>query len=236
MRRLNVRRIMIAVTLGVIVNVLVAWSPYLGDRMQARIENPGRGILLASDARWPTTPPPHWPKAPQVESYCDAHRGEALGYTIRTQEVLEVQPSSLTDLWPAMIVERSGWPLRALVRYEARVRKGGMYVREDLGIARQGLSLPKAWWNHSLGTAVPLPLMPLWPGFMINTVLYGSLAWALISAPSWLKRRRRIGRGLCIHCAYPLTGGDVCPECGTAVASAAKPPAPAAEPDGSTPV
>jgi hypothetical protein len=58
---------------------------------------------------------------------------------------------------------------------------------------------------------------PLWPGFAINTVFYAGLLWLLFAAPFALRRRRRIKRGLCPKCAYPVGASDVCTECGAAV-------------------
>src|SRR5262245_36915851 len=49
-----------------------------------------------------------------------------------------------------------------------------------------------------------LPLMPLWPGFAINTVFYAAILWLLFAFPFALRRRRRIKRGLCPACAYPV--------------------------------
>ena len=62
-----------------------------------------------------------------------------------------------------------------------------------------------------------LPLRPIWPGFAINTVFYAAVLWGLFGAPFALHRRRRIKRGLCPACAYPVGTNEVCTECGAAV-------------------
>jgi hypothetical protein len=62
-----------------------------------------------------------------------------------------------------------------------------------------------------------LPLRPLWPGFAINTVFYAAILWMLFAAPGMIRRRRRIKRGLCAACAYPVGESDVCTECGRPV-------------------
>jgi hypothetical protein len=65
-----------------------------------------------------------------------------------------------------------------------------------------------------------LPYAPMWPGFAINTLFYAGTLWLLFAAPFALRRRRRIKRGLCPKCAYPIGRGgtsDVCTECGAAV-------------------
>ncbi len=62
-----------------------------------------------------------------------------------------------------------------------------------------------------------MPLRALWPGFAINTVFYAVVLWMLFAAPFALRRRRRIKRGLCPKCAYPVGTNAVCTECGAAV-------------------
>jgi predicted amidophosphoribosyltransferase len=65
---------------------------------------------------------------------------------------------------------------------------------------------------------VTLPLLPIWPGFAIDTLFYAAILWGLFAAPFALRRRRRIKRGLCPKCAYPVGESDVCTECGEPLA------------------
>jgi hypothetical protein len=78
-----------------------------------------------------------------------------------------------------------------------------------------------------LGTLVPRP-MPFW-----SVRLPYWLIFVLSALPAFLGsrqvfnrlvRNRRIGRSLCVHCAYELTGNisGRCPECGTLVAQKIK--------------
>jgi hypothetical protein len=62
-----------------------------------------------------------------------------------------------------------------------------------------------------------LPYWPIWPGFAINTVFYAFIVWLLSAAPFALRKRRRIKRGLCPKCAYPVGTSDKCTECGAAL-------------------
>jgi hypothetical protein len=68
-----------------------------------------------------------------------------------------------------------------------------------------------------------LPLIPIWPGFAINTVFYAAVLWMLFAAPFALRKWRRIRRGLCPKCGYDLRNrpmdAAVCPECGAEVRS-----------------
>ena len=42
--------------------------------------------------------------------------------------------------------------------------------------------------------------------------------WLLFAAPFALRKRRRIKRGLCPKCAYPVGTNERCTECGATVA------------------
>lgn len=63
-----------------------------------------------------------------------------------------------------------------------------------------------------------IPLSPLWPGFAINTVLYGLVLWLLTIGPLTMRRFIRRTKGLCPKCGYNLRGDFSCgcPECGWA--------------------
>ncbi len=63
-----------------------------------------------------------------------------------------------------------------------------------------------------------VPLMPIWPGFAVNTLFYATLLWLLIWGLSTLRRILRVRRGLCPKCAYPMGRSAVCTECGGVLA------------------
>jgi len=136
-----------------------------------------------------------------------------------------------------VITERhSGWPMLACARFYADVWTGSTITPVALSPWLEGLPVPTSlqasmWKGHERA-----PVVPLWPGFAINTLFYGTLTYGTMAGWAALKRRRRVRRGLCAQCAYPLTGGDLCPECGMAVRSATKSSETAAEPAASTPV
>jgi hypothetical protein len=62
--------------------------------------------------------------------------------------------------------------------------------------------------------SVRLPFGIYWPGFAINTFFYAATLWLLFAAPGRVRRWRRIRRGMCVKCAYPVGASDVCTECG----------------------
>jgi len=65
-----------------------------------------------------------------------------------------------------------------------------------------------------------LPGRPAWPGFAVNTLLYGTvlfiLYWLAVKPRRFIAEVARIRRGACLECGYDL-GYDFirgCPECG----------------------
>jgi hypothetical protein len=104
-----------------------------------------------------------------------------------------------------------GWPLRTLLSWELRV-----YDRftnpEKLREIHSAIDLKDTQTRYGLPRR--LPLCPIWPGFAINTLFYAGILWMLFAAPFALRRRRRVKRGLCPACAYPVGESDACTECG----------------------
>lgn len=62
-----------------------------------------------------------------------------------------------------------------------------------------------------------IPLKPKWPGFVVNTALFGGVPWLLICGPFVLRRHQRRKRKQCVACGYPIGKSDVCTECGLAI-------------------
>ncbi len=64
-------------------------------------------------------------------------------------------------------------------------------------------------------------ICPTWPGFGVNTIIYGALFWPLISGLFSVRGLVRVRRGLCPKCAYPMGESSVCTECGKPLAQRA---------------
>ncbi len=124
------------------------------------------------------------------------------------------QPVEIVHLY------RAGWPIRAM-EGESRPTTTGKpeyawaVPLSSIVTLRAVLVVGKAKvWTSSATRLVPL--RPIWPGFLGNTVLYAVVALGMIGG-AWLVRRAyRRWRGCCIGCGYDLRG-DLdrgCPECG----------------------
>ena len=67
-----------------------------------------------------------------------------------------------------------------------------------------------------------LPFLPIFPGFVLNTLVYAAPWWGLFLLARQIGRWRRRRRGRCMECGYDLrglptseaTGPPTCPECG----------------------
>lgn len=113
---------------------------------------------------------------------------------------------------PYIGVTRAGWPWLALEgqwhRDASRSPNPGpatsrwaviipaLYVRADR------LFLPRM-----------LLFRPMWPGFVINTLVFA----AAVAMPFLLRAVVRKLRGRCIACGYPIGESPVCTECGSRV-------------------
>lgn len=76
-------------------------------------------------------------------------------------------------------------------------------------------------WGLGIGRSVDmLPLRPIFPGVIYNTLFWGLILILLMltrDALRWRKLQRRLANGRCTRCNYTLAGADPCPECGTPV-------------------
>jgi len=79
--------------------------------------------------------------------------------------------------------------------------------------------------RHQVPFTYGYPLLPIWSGFIFNTLFYATPLWLLFPGRYMLRRHRRIRRGRCGGCGY-IVGPNVgvpgaspnCPECGMPIA------------------
>ena len=100
----------------------------------------------------------------------------------------------------------SGWPMRSLCAERDFV----VNVDTERNELERG-QFPSTTYVRAI------PITPMPGGFVVNTILYSAafvVLYSAILAPGKLRRRRRIRRGLCPACAYPVGGSSICTECG----------------------
>jgi hypothetical protein len=124
-----------------------------------------------------------------------------------------------------------GWPMHSLqcfyegvVTMQTRSSYLWMRTRADLeGIEDNaligGIRLPPRVNSEADHIWRAIPLMPIWPGFAINTIFYAAVLWVLFAVPVAMRKRVRRKRGQCAACGYSLQGSEsnLCPECGALV-------------------
>ena len=125
----------------------------------------------------------------------------------RAQVVAKDFPQVLLAHGP--VFQARGWPLPVLWQ-DFDVRPNGRVIHGSLDVG-----LPD--FNSDSRSPRQLPLIPIWPGFAINTIFYAAILLLLCAAPGWARRRIRARRGQCPACAYPVGVSEVCTECGALV-------------------
>ncbi|MGH7130879.1 MAG: hypothetical protein ACREJO_02915 [Phycisphaerales bacterium] len=121
-----------------------------------------------------------------------------------------------------------GWPLRC-AEYDRTYASrppgdplGSWFTDEPPSAWRHGLVVPR-WlrWAHDDQAVASetrrIPLRPIWPGLVVNTLVNACVIGPLMLVPGWVRRRWRRRHGRCVGCGYSragLGGGVACPECG----------------------
>ena len=103
----------------------------------------------------------------------------------------------------------SGWPLRALegVLWTNADRKRTVTAEAILEVTGRG------------GAPARLPLRPLWPGFLVDSIAGGAALWLLVHTPLGVRRLGRRRRNRCPGCGYPVGSSPVYTECGASISS-----------------
>jgi hypothetical protein len=204
------RTALVLLVLGVSLNVGLAWAALLLNPRDADVKV--SFATMRSMRPWPQTVPHDWP-APQrtvtVQTRWSDHIEIAAG-----EGGHPPFPNQVGGTWTCV--------------HFAEVLEAGVPLRSLRGIEWQGPAGPPrnrgTLWAVPLGGAGGLyppllPLKPVWPGFLINTLLYTALAASLWSAPGLIRRARRHRAGHCLTCGYARAGlpdDAPCPECGSA--------------------
>ncbi len=189
---------------GAVANVAVAWgcAYYYAANPKSLANSPLRE-LSGSDAQ----PLVHRHLNLGAPRDYDYNAQTSLGFGWR-QRLLTAWPPDEAKFFSNPVNERvvavicAGWPVLSL-QGERHFEPGPVTYR-FAWLAQESLV---GEWRF-------IPLRPIWPGFVANTVLYGALLWLAIPGLLVLRRLVRVRRGRCPGCGYPCSESAVCSECG----------------------
>jgi hypothetical protein len=111
--------------------------------------------------------------------------------------------------------ERFGFPMQSAAKWSTHTLEVNAWPSTPQPAARV---LDGGWWAFSRLQgldAVRFPLRPIWPGLIINSIVYSLAAWALWRGVAAMRARCRRKLGdVCLKCRYPRGTSPVCTECG----------------------
>ncbi len=214
-RRRTIRFAIVAVVcllLGAVTTVGVAWSVAL---LPTRSPIDGEMGADVSQAGWPVSVPAGW-QAPT-----DRFHSESWASDWQWVSQVDGPRGDVAVATHSVTVLRFGWPLRALQSQD------GVDGKPAAAESRSGAWSLTSWrrgWELA-GAVRPweaqrVPLLPLFPGFALDTALYAAAWYLLLFTPLPLyragRRRFRVSRGMCASCGYDLNASTnrPCPECG----------------------
>lgn len=228
--RRAVRHVIAFVLLGAVVNVVVAWGfalidhelDFLGSYKDVNsglwhkwgliesicLDVPGEVRLVQLPKRWHGTGiADRWWEGPNWEVQRNSHIPAWSMFRLGEPLVLLNEQGGHSNI---DYTERAtGWPFLAL-RYTLIEKYIGPPHRMQTDSSDGLLVIP---W--SIGKCRrDLPFRPIWVGFAINSIVFGSLLCLLTVGPLMLRRDWRRRRNRCPHCGYTVGTSPNCTECG----------------------
>lgn len=211
--RAIVRRTAEALAAGVLVTVLVSWGIAMWAPMPIL-----RPTVGTPQRQWRGAVPATWSPIPKRE--LGGQKPWIVTQQLRSS-TLESVAGYLSEVqytrvdvglpWPSLSYDHLKEGPAVTTQRARREVKSGWTVTE-LPIWRRGLRLERVARYRRI------PLLPVWPGFLLNTLTYAGLAAFLWWVPGAARRTLRRRRGRCQRCGYDLRGSadGACPECGSA--------------------
>lgn len=218
--RACVRRILVFLLLGAIVNVAVAWGCVLFASRRKPVEV-SRGFS-GTPVTLMTLGEPH--VGVEVLS-CGGVEQELpmLVWNERVGGWTEYQGDIRSDDWARTIPAtrtRAGWPYLALEGWLSNSFGRLSFEPEQRPLknsAHWALILDHGFDPQFRAGTWILPLRPLMGGFAVNTLMYGTILLVVGLTPGAVRAARRRHHNLCPACAYPRGSSPVCTECGEAL-------------------
>jgi hypothetical protein len=201
---------------GALANVLIAWACAVWMP-----EPPPAVFGPSSVSEWPGPTPRDWPTPGQFSGpsgQLGEARSTALGMTDRA-----IGGGTSNGDFFTYLTRSVGLPWRALrvdVLTSESSAPGVGVTSHVVSSLRQGIPLNA----RSSSPRSRLPLLPVWSGFTLNTLLYGGALLAVMHTGHLAVREARRRSGRCRGCGYLARGLDRCPECGHPVSARAPGP------------
>ncbi len=215
MRRVAVK-LLVFLLLGAVVNVAVA-AVFMELRPESKHT---RGNDFPSKEYQYATVLYVFPDTPITALSCQKFESDGWDVTITTSMFLNGD----TPLERMVKVEhlKTGWPFRT---FQGWLGSEWNRNRADLEFHQRWVLASGEWGHDSFileGSNLVYPLQPILSGFLFNMICYAGSLWLLFATPFALLRQKRVRKGLCPKCAYPVGGSTVCTECGKPVQRRAK--------------
>ena len=200
---------------GAIVNVAVAWLAPLLHLFT--VQTTQASIVTEPDRHFWLQNAHDDIKGLSVTS-SDLHFNLAWRRTTLIAEQLDAEGFSVSGIdhvyaWWLQI--ETGWPCKSMQGEFWVWRKGSFSSTNNVSVT--------GWCPNGgiilLDSMNFIPLRPQLSGSAINTIFYAAILGALFFVPGKLRRRRRLKRGLCPACAYPIGTSELCTECGKGIPS-----------------
>ncbi len=222
-----VRRIVVFLLIGAIVNIAVAWGCAIvlygyedGSQVWKNPKQDGEKII-----RFDTGLGVQTTRSFAVE----------LWGIVDPESLFKDSPTYTGQIWwpttafahPYDIYHAAGWPLLCVRTH----RVSGIMSPEELAASMLGKGVQQdyRWINAiqwpwrsafpSLKVSGVLPYEPIPLGFMANTLIYGTITAIVICGAAGIRRSIRNHLGRCVACGYPRGRSPVCTECGAALPS-----------------
>lgn len=216
-QRLATRRTLWLVFVGLMLTVVSSWAsaiafrPFRFDLVQLHTRE-----LDSQQFRWPGPTPERWRQPHPLQDATPKKTWMAALGQLRIQTSRGEWQTGLASytqfVW--------GFPLPAMHADEALFGATTVATANpnDASTLNRGWAIYGIFARPGASNEIAtLPLVPWWPGFILNTIF-----WSLIAA--WIARLFRfarwgkyLSRGQCPKCKYPIGAKPVCPECGVAV-------------------
>lgn len=176
--------VMLLLAGGAVINIAVAWTLAKFVTLNSSPGNTRTGDVDARTLDWLKSVHPNmdWTPVRSPNALSDDRRFPfSMMYGKPGKEATEFYSGPGL---PQVMLTRSGWPCLSLLATATRRSRD-----VDGWTIQCGLRLGEKYVHRFL------PLWPLWPGFVINTMFYAAILWLLFIASGAARRRIRIGRG-----------------------------------------